>query len=43
LNRDPVGIKKEPLQGFVKKEGCFGVSTADQKEGWTGGQCIQGD
>lgn len=43
LNRDVVGIKKNPLQGYVEKDITFGVSTGEQKEGWSCGQCIVGD
>jgi len=43
LNRDPVGFKKDPIQGECVKDIVFGVSTGEQKEGWSSGQCIVGD
>lgn len=43
MTRDPVAAKKEPLQGYVTKDIKFGVSTGEQKEGWTGAQCVVGD
>jgi len=43
LNKDTVGKKKDPLQGYVNKDIAFGVSTGEQKEGWNCGQCIIGD
>lgn len=45
LNRDPVGHKKDPIQGDINKDEqhSFGIGTCEQKEGWNSGQCIKGD